>query len=51
MERRGKGFARGKGRSDGAGRIGRLEEHTLGYYRKVNEAIQGEFESDEDRGK
>ena len=32
------------------GRIGRLDEHTLGYYRRVSDSLEEGFESDEDKG-
>ena len=33
------------------GRIGRLDENTLSYYRRVQETLKEEFEGDEERGK
>ena len=32
-------------------RIGRLDEQTLGYYRRVSESLQEGFENDEDKGR
>ena len=32
------------------GRVGRLDEHTLGYYRRISHSFQEDFESDEDKG-
>lgn len=32
-------------------RIGRLDEQTLGYYRRVSDSMQEEFENEEDKGK
>ena len=32
------------------GPIGRLDEHTLAYYRRVSDSLEEGFESDEDKG-
>ena len=32
------------------GRIGRLDENTLGYYRRVSDSLNNDFESAEDKG-
>ena len=34
-----------------SGRIGRLDEHTLGYYRRVSDTLKDGFESQEEKGK
>ena len=38
-----------KGKPDG--RIGRLDVHTLGYYRRVSDTLQEGFENADDKGK
>ncbi|CAH1780510.1 unnamed protein product, partial [Owenia fusiformis] len=38
-----------KTKPKGAGRVGRLDDNVLGYYRKVSETIQGEFETQEEK--
>ena len=33
-----------------SGRIGRLDDQTMGYYRRVSDTLKEEFESPEDKG-
>ena len=32
------------------GRLGRLDENTLGYYRRVSETLSNTFDDEEDKG-
>ena len=45
-DRKEKGFDR-----KGGERIGRLDEHTLSYYRRISHSLQEGFEDDEEKGK
>lgn len=40
-----------KNEDDGTGRIGRLDEPTMGYYRRVSDKIQEGFENTEEKGR
>ena len=40
-----------KKQDENSGRIGRLDEHTMGYYRRVSEKIQEGFENAEEKGR
>jgi len=37
-------------RDDKHGRVGRLDEQTMGYYRRISDTLEGGFGSDEERG-
>ena len=37
-------------KEEDSGRVGRLEEHTMGYYRRVSDKIQEGFENEEEKG-
>ena len=37
-------------RDEKHGRVGRLDEQTMGYYRRISDTLQGGFDSDEERG-
>ena len=37
-------------RDDKHGRVGRLDEQTMGYYRRISDTLEGGFDTDEERG-
>ena len=37
-------------RDEKHGRVGRLDEQTMGYYRRISDTLEGGFDGDEERG-